>query len=87
MIHFRSAMLGLLFSLFAGSMGFAGQPIGIGAKALLQASMQKHIDEKEANVDYYLAPRANSFFVFRALVDERKPLERLMKAAKVSRID
>lgn len=87
MIHFRSAVLGLLFSLFAGSAGFAGQSIGISEKPLLQASMQKHIDGKEANADFYLAPRANSFFVFQALVDERKPLERLMKAGKVSRID
>lgn len=44
-------------------------------------------DGKEANVDFYMARRGNSFVVFQALVDDHKPLQRLMKAGKVTRLN
>jgi hypothetical protein len=46
----------------------------------------KDKDGKSVNIDFYLARRGGSFVVFQALVDDRKSLERLMKAGKISRI-
>ena len=134
MARLRIILFMVLFAPFAGSSAFAEKSISIGEKALLQASMQKHIDDhlvdgaylhlemktgevrhlhpvkahpmilkmgkffvlcshfkdkdgKEATVDYYMARRGSSFVVFKALVDERKPLQKLMKAGKVSRLN
>ena len=42
---------------------------------------------KEVNVDFYMARRGNKFIVFKALVDDRKPLNRLINAGKVSRVN
>lgn len=56
-------------------------------KFFVLCSYFKDKDGKEANVDFYMARRGSSFFVFQALVDERKPLQRLMKAGKVTRLN
>lgn len=42
---------------------------------------------KETNVDFYMARRGPSFVVFQALIDDRKPLQDLMKAGKVTRLN
>ena len=134
MYYLRLVVVGLALALFFNADGFAKQSIGLGEKAMLQASMQKHIDGRlidgaylhldkksgeirelfpvaahpmirqmgkyfvlcshfqdkrgnEVNVDFYIARRGKRFVVFQALVDDRKPLSRLIKAGKVSRIN
>ena len=42
---------------------------------------------QSVNIDFYLALRGKRYVVFDALVDERKGLQRLMKAGKVSRVN
>ena len=39
------------------------------------------------NVDFYLAPRGDGYRVFRAEVENREPLKRLMKLGKADRVD
>ena len=134
MIHLRSLIIGLVYALIVNATAFAEQTIGISEKAMLQVSMQRHIDRrlvegaylhmdmktgdvqelhpatahpmilkmgkyfvlcsdfrdkegKSVNIDFYLARRGASFIVFQTLVDDRKPLVRLMKAGKVSRVN
>jgi len=126
--------LGLIGALFLTSATIAEQTIGMSEKAMLQVSMQRHIDRslvdgaylhmkmetgevrelhpitahpmimkmgkyfvlcsdfrdksgKSVNIDFYMARRGSSFVVFQALVDDRKPLKRLMKAGKASRVN
>lgn len=56
-------------------------------KFFVLCSHFKDKDGKEANVDFYMARRGNSYVVFQTLVDDRKPLQRLMKAGKVTRLN
>jgi len=42
---------------------------------------------KPVNVDFYMARRAKGFVVFRTEVDNRGPLDRLMGAGKVERLE
>ena len=56
-------------------------------KFFVLCSHFKDKDGKEANVDFYMARRGTSFVVFQALVDERKPLQKLMKAGKITRLN
>ena len=44
-------------------------------------------DGKPVNVDFYMARRGNGFVVFRTEVGNRGPLDRLMAAGKVERLE
>jgi hypothetical protein len=52
MNYLRSIALGLIFGIFASSHSFADQAIGLSEKAMLQATMQKHIDDQLINGAY-----------------------------------
>ena len=134
MIYLRSLTVGLICALIANASAYAEQTTGVGEKAMLQVSMQRHIDRslvngaylhmiketgdvqelhpvaahpmilkmgeyfvlcsdfqdknaKSVNIDFYMARRGDTFIVFQALVDDRKPLVRLIKAGKASRVN
>jgi hypothetical protein len=124
-----------LFFAFAPVLfGTANAGAGIGDKALLQAGMQKHIEDhlvqgaylhldgksgkvqklfpdtphpmiltmgeyfvlcsnfrdakgKEINVDFYMARKGSGYMVFKAAVEDRDSLKRLMRNGMVSRLN
>ena len=42
---------------------------------------------KRINIDFYLAPKAQSYSVFQTVVDNRTPLKGWVKAGKATRVD
>ena len=44
-------------------------------------------DGNDVNFDFYMARRGKIFIVFQSLINDRKPLHRLIKAGKASRIN
>jgi len=42
---------------------------------------------EDINVDFYIAPRGNSYLVFRTEIENREVVKRLMKAGKVARVN
>ncbi len=43
------------------------------------------VEGNKSTIDYYFAPRGDSYIMFRAEIDNRKPLRKLMKAGTVKR--
>ena len=44
----------------------------------------RNADGKKVNIDFYVARRGNKFVVIDTVVDNRAPIERMMKAGKVA---
>ncbi len=44
------------------------------------------VEGNKSTIDYYFAPRGDDYVMFRAEIDNRKPLRALMKAGTVKRL-